>query len=69
MLSKTKHITWRWWIEPKEKKRRIMKLITWTCNAPFHMCIAEDINAKQGELAIQLDSTITFHGVDAWNFS
>jgi len=29
------------------------------------MCIAEDINAKQGELAIQLDSTITFHGVDA----
>jgi hypothetical protein len=29
------------------------------------MCIAEDINAKQGELTIQLDSTITFHGVDA----
>jgi len=29
------------------------------------MCITEDINAKQGELIIQLDSTITFHGVDA----
>jgi hypothetical protein len=30
------------------------------------MCIiTEDINAKQGELTIQLDSTITFHGVDA----
>jgi hypothetical protein len=29
------------------------------------MFIIEDINAKQGELTIQLDSTITFHGVDA----
>jgi hypothetical protein len=29
------------------------------------MCITEDINAKQGELTIQLNSTITFPGVDA----